>query len=80
MVYKAKNLKKKKEVFAIGAKAKTKLTYSIPSKAMKYVSVSSSGKVTLKKGCKKGTYKITITALQTKQYTKATRQVTIKVK
>lgn len=80
--YKAKSLKKKK--VAISLKAKTtgdgKLTYKVTKGSKKYITVSKSGKVTLKKGCKKGTYKITITASKTKKYKKATKVVTIKVK
>lgn len=80
--YKAKNLKKKKVTFTLGAKAsgKGKLTYKVVKGSKKYITVSKKGKVTLKKGCKKGKYKIQITAAQTKNYDKATKVVSIKVK
>lgn len=80
--YKAKNLKKKKTVFSLKAKTTGdgKLTYKVTKGSKKYISVSKSGKVTLRKGCKKGTYKITITACKTKKYKKATKVVIIKVK
>ena len=83
--YKAKNLKRKKVTFSLKAKVygKAKLTYKVtkyPKNAKKYISVSKSGKVTLKKKAKKGTYKIRITAAKTSKYQKATKDVTIKVK
>lgn len=83
--YKAKNLKRKKATFNLNAKSlgKAKLTYKVtsyPKKAKKYISVTKSGKVTLKKKAKKGTYKILITAEKTSQYQKAAKYVTIKVK
>lgn len=80
VVYKATSLKKKKATFSIGAKAKTKLSYTVSKNAKKNITVSKTGKVTLKKGLKKGTYKITITAAKTAAYKKATKVVTIKVK
>ena len=42
--------------------------------------VTKSGKVTLKKKAKKGTYKIRITAAKTSKYQKAVKYVTVKVK
>lgn len=79
---KASKLHNKKIIIKLGAKAKTKLTYKIskyPKKGKKYISVSKKGKVTLKKGCKKGTYKITITAAKSSKYKAAKRVITIKV-
>ena len=78
--YKASKLKKKKQTFSIGAKAsgKGKLTYK--SNKTKYVTVSSKGKVTIKKGTPKGTYKITVTAAATTNFKKATKTVKITVK
>lgn len=63
--YKYSTLKKKKQSFSIKATAsgKGKLTYKVssyPSKAKSFISVSKTGKVTLKKKAKKGTYKIKI--------------------
>lgn len=83
--YKASSLKKKKATIRLKAKTSGdgKLTYKVskyPKNCKKYISVSSSGKVTLKKGAKKGTYKITITASETDTSKKATKTITIKVK
>lgn len=78
--YKAKNLKKKASSFSLGAKASGngKLTYKVLNGGGK-VSVSKTGKVTLKKGCKKGSYRITITAASNSEYRAATKTVTVKV-
>lgn len=81
--YKKSSLKKKSKSFYIKAKAKTKVTYKVskyPKGGKKYIKVNSKGKVTIKKGAKKGTYKITVTAKKTSKYKKATKTVTIKVK
>ena len=51
-----------------------------PKKAKKCMTVTKSGKVTLKKKAKKGTYKIRITAAKTSKYQKAVKYVTVKVK
>ena len=62
---------------------KAKLTYKVtkyPKKAKKCMTVTKSGKVTLKKKAKKGTYKIRITAAKTSKYQKAVKYVTVKVK
>ena len=68
----------------LALKAKTsgngKLTYKVTKGKSKYITVSKTGKVTLKKGCKKGTYKITITASATEKYKAATKVISIKVK
>ena len=81
-------LKKGKQTFKIKAttKYKTKLTYklvSVSKKAKGYIKVSSNGKVTVKKGLAKGTYKIKvkITAAKTKTAKKATttKVITLKV-
>ncbi|MDD6490890.1 MAG: hypothetical protein PUG54_01485 [Firmicutes bacterium] len=53
IIYQAKNLKNKKVVFDLGAKAHTKLTYKVIKGDSKNITVSSKGTVTLKKGCKK---------------------------
>ena len=83
--YKAKKLKRKKATFNLKAQSlgKAKLTYKVtkyPKKAKKCMTVTKSGKVTLKKKAKKGTYKIRITAAKTSKYQKAVRYVTVKVK
>ena len=62
---------------------KARLTYKVtkyPKKAKKCMTVTKSGKVTLKKKAKKGTYKIRITAAKTSKYQKAVKYVTVKVK
>lgn len=79
-------LKKKTQTFKIAAtvKGKAKKTFklkTVPKKAKKYIKVSSAGKVTVRKGLKKGTYKIKvqITAAATSNYKKTTATKTIKV-
>lgn len=76
---KVKDLKKRKQSFSINAKAKTTIAYQVTKGNKKYISVSSTGKVTLKKGCKKGSYKITVTAKENTKYKKATKVITIRV-
>ena len=83
--YKYKTLKKKAASFSVSAKAKGTITYKVtskPKKAGTSVSVDKKGKVKVKKGAKKGTYKITVTAAATKtgEYKKATKVITIVVK
>lgn len=84
-IFKAKSLKNKKSTFLINAKVlgRCKLKYTIkqyPKNAKKYIFVNKSGKVTLKKGIKKGKYKISITAIASKEYSKAIKTITIIVK
>lgn len=55
--YTAKQLKKSAKTFSIGAKASNKISYTVKS-WKKYINVSSSGKVTIKKRTPKGVYKI----------------------
>lgn len=83
--YKYKTLKKKSISFFINAKTSGdgKLTYQIakyPRGCKKYIKVSGGGKVTLKKGIKKGTYQIKITAKATKKYKKSVKTIIIRVK
>ena len=79
--YGAKAVKKAKKTFKIGAKAKTKLSYSVTKKVKKAgVSVSSAGMVTVKKGTKKGTYKVAVKAAATSAYKAASATVTVKIK
>ena len=61
--------------------AQGKLSYKKAS-GDKALSISSSGKLTVKKGTKKGTYKIKVkvTSAATSNYQKATKDVTLKVK
>ncbi len=80
---KASVLKKKKVTLKLKAKANTKLSYKVkkyPKKAKRYISVSKKGIITLKKGAKKGTYKVVIIANADSKYAKATKTITIKVK
>ena len=80
---KATALKKKAAKITVKAKGKGKLTYkvtAVPAGADKYISVTKKGKVTLKKGAPKGTYKIQVTAGETSRYAKAVKTVSIKVK
>ena len=59
------------------------LSYEVvkaPKNAASYIKVSKKGVVTIKKGASKGTYKIRITARQTKKYMEGRKTVTIKVK
>lgn len=85
-IIKKKNIKRSKNL-KLGVKVKSKgkhgrVSYKIvkyPKGGRKYIKVSKSGKVTLKKGIRKGTYKIRITA-GTSSLKKTTKTVTIKVK
>lgn len=82
--YKVSALKKKSVTFSLKAKAigAQYFGYSVdvPKKLEKYITVSYDGKVTLKKGAKKGTYKIKITAYGSGAYKDATKTISIKVK
>ena len=78
--YKYKSLKKRSYSFYIGAKGvkpgTLKTSYRSSSK---YVSVSSSGKVTVKKRAKKGTYKVAVTVTH-KNYKTVVKYITVRVK
>lgn len=80
--YKASALKKSKKKFALKPKAVSKkFTYTVKGKkAKKYISVNKKGKVTIKKGIKKGTYKIVIKAKATKNHKQGTKVVKITIK
>ena len=82
--YKVSDLKKKKVTFSLKAKATGSeyLSYSVvtSNNLKKYITVSYDGKVTLKKGAKKGTYKIKIEAYGNGAYKDATKTISIKVK
>ena len=70
--YKASSLKKKAKKFSVKVAG---ATYTVKGKkAKKYIKVSKKGKVTVKKGIKKGTYKIVIKVKATKN-TKAGKKV-----
>ena len=70
-------VKTKAQTFSIGASAKTALSYK--SSNTKYVTVDKNGKVTVKKGTPGGTYTVTVTAAQNKNYNKASKTVVIKI-
>lgn len=75
--YKASALKKKAKKFNIKVKkAKGKVTCTSNSKS---VTVNGKGKVTVAKGIKKGTYKVTVTAAETSTHAKATQTVVIRI-
>lgn len=79
--YKAKKLKVKGKKFPIKVSSnKTPITYKVTKGSKKYISVSKKGVVMLKKGTKKGTYKVTVTAKGTNNYNKAKKTITIIVK
>ena len=77
---KAKTLKAKR-VVKIKKKGKGKLTYKKLS-GNKKITVASNGKVKVKKGLKKGTYKVkvSVTAAGNDQYFPITKKVTFKIK
>lgn len=79
--FKKSSLTKAKS-FNIGVtKAQGKVTYTLDKKAKKAkIKVSSKGKVTIPKTCKKGTYKITVTAAGNENYQAGKKTVTIVVK
>lgn len=78
---KVKKLKKKKVTFKIKASAQGKLTYTKIS-GKKALKISKTGKVTVKKGTKKGTYKmkVRVSAAATASYQAAEKTITVKVK
>lgn len=80
--YKASSLKKKATTFTLKTKGVGTKTFkaSVPSKLKKYISVNKKGKVTLKKGAKKGTYKIVVKCAGSKNYKSGSKTITIKVK
>ena len=83
MTYKTKQLKKGNKSYSLKAKAKAGLAYrvtSVPENGWRFISVSKKGKVTVKKNAPKGTYLITVTAKENKDYAAATRMVKVVVK
>ena len=76
--FKAAKVKRKAQSFKIKvSKAQGKVTYKSSNKKVK---VTSTGKVTIKKGTKKGRYRITVTAAGNSNYNKGTKTVVIVVK
>ena len=80
--YKATALKKAKKTFNLKTKAAAKVTYTVSGakNAKKYIKVAKNGKVTVKKGIKKGIYKIVIKAKATKNYKATQRTVRVIIK
>lgn len=81
--FKSSSLKKKAKTFTIQSTGVGKKTYTITScpKEMKgKISVNSKGKVTLKKGIKKGSYVITLKCSGDSNTNSATKKIYIKVK
>ena len=80
--YKASAVKKANKKLALKTKAVSKkFTYTVKGKnAKKYIKVSKNGKVTIKKGIKKGIYKVVITAKATKNYKAGKKVVRIIIK
>lgn len=75
--------KKKATSVTVKARGQGKKKYSTAStskKLRKYISVNSKGKVTLKKGAKKGTYKVTVKYYGNRNYKAGTKTISIKVK
>ena len=77
--YKASALSKKAASFRISANAKNSIGYKVTT-GKKYISVSSDGKVKIKKKTPKGTYKIQVFTTENAKYKKATLNITITVK
>lgn len=77
---KAKTLKKKSVTLKIKGQAANKVTYKVTKKASKKISVSKKGVVTMKKGAKKGTYKVAVTAAAGNGLKAAKKTVKIVVK
>ena len=86
--YKKAKLKKARQTFSMGASvnSKGKLTYKIAKyttkKAKKYLTINKkTGKITVKKGTPRGTYKIRVkvSAAKTANYKAATKTLTVKV-
>jgi hypothetical protein len=73
-----KKYKKTTVTFKLKGFPAPKLTIKAPKSIAKKITISKTGKLTIKKGIKPGTYKVTITAKNSKG--KATKKITIKVK
>ena len=76
--YKASSLKKKAKKFSVKVAG---ATYTVKGKkAKKYIKVSKKGKVTVKKGIKKGIYKVVIKTKATKNHKAGKKTVRIIIK
>ena len=82
--YKASSLKSKQQVIDLGVEVEGMGTITCKNisdkKLKKYMKVYKEGTVILKKGAKKGTYKIKITASQCMYYKRSTKVISITVK
>lgn len=81
-VFKVAKVKKAAKKYSLKVRgAKGELSYSIAKAAKKAgIFVSAKGKVTVKKGTKKGVYKITVKAAKTRAYKAASKTVKVVVK
>ena len=77
--YSYKKLKKRSYSFYIGATAAKSGSVKSYKSSSKYVTVSKSGKVTVKKGAKKGTYKVAVTVTN-KNYKTVVKYITVRVR
>lgn len=77
--YSYKKLKKRSYSFNIGATASKSGSVKSYKSSSKYVSVSKSGKVTVKKGARKGTYKVAVTVTN-KNYKTVVKYITVRVR
>ena len=77
--YSYKKLKKRSYSFNIGATASKSGSVKSYKSSSKYVSVSKSGKVTVKKGARKGTYKVAVT-VKLKNYKTKVKYITVRVR
>lgn len=82
---KASAVKKKaqKATIKASARGKAKISYNVigaPKGAYKKIAVNKAGKVTLKKGAKKGTYKVMLVTPEVKGYKAASNTFSVKVK
>ena len=79
--YKASTLKKGAKSFSvIKASDGGKVTYKVTKGSKKSIKVSTAGKVTVKKGTKKGTYKVKVTVAAKGNYKKTSKTIKITVK
>ena len=77
--YSYKKLKKRSYSFYIGATAAKSGSVKSYKSSSKYVTVSKSGKVTVKKRAKKGTYKVAVTVTH-KNYKTVVKYITVRVR
>ena len=77
----AKALKKTKKTYSvIKTSGGGDVNYKVTKGKAKYISVSKAGKVTVKKGAKKGAYKVKLSVAAAGGYSAATQTITIRVR